>query len=126
MAAVGSLIRAALTAGALASGAGCVTMPSERAEAPPLPSAWRDAPLGAEQPVTDWWQGFNDPALNQLVVEALSEGPNVQLAVSRVREARALSTRPLLNSCRNSPRLAAASISASSKARRRLEPIASR
>lgn len=90
MAAVGSLIRAALTAGALASGAGCVTMPSERAEAPPLPSAWRDAPLGAEQPVTDWWQGFNDPALNQLVVEALSEGPNVQLAVSRVREARAL------------------------------------
>ena len=41
--------------------------------------------------MTDWWQGFNDPALNQLVVEALSEGPDVQLAVSRVREARALS-----------------------------------
>ena len=75
--------------GALAAG-GCVTMPSERAEAPPLPSAWRDAPQGAEQPVTDWWQGFNDPALNQLVVEALSEGPSVQLAVSRVREARAI------------------------------------
>ncbi|MGQ0533114.1 MAG: efflux transporter outer membrane subunit [Caulobacteraceae bacterium] len=66
-------------------------MPSERAEAPPLPSVWRDAPQGAELPVTDWWQGFNDPALNQFVVEALSEGPSVQLAVSRVREARALS-----------------------------------
>ncbi|ANP45629.1 efflux transporter outer membrane subunit [Candidatus Viadribacter manganicus] len=91
MPAVRSFVRAALTAGALASGAGCVTMPSERAEAPPLPSAWRDAPQGAEQPVTDWWRGFNDPALNQLVLEALSEGPNVQLAVSRVREARALS-----------------------------------
>lgn len=91
MAAAGSFIRAALTAAALASAAGCVTMPGERAEAPPLPSAWRDAPQGAELPVTDWWQGFNDPALNQLVVEALSEGPNVQLAVSRVREARALS-----------------------------------
>ena len=85
MAAVGSFVRAAALAGALASAAGCVTMPSERAEAPPLPSAWRDAPQGAELPITDWWQGFNDPALNQLVVEALSEGPDVQLAVSRVR-----------------------------------------
>ncbi len=91
MAAVGSFVRAAALAGALASAAGCVTMPSERAEAPPLPSAWRDAPQGAELPLTDWWQGFNDPALNQLVVEALSEGPDVQLAVSRLREARALS-----------------------------------
>jgi len=91
MSAVGSFVRAAAMAGALASAAGCVTMPGERAEAPPLPSAWRDAPHGAELPVTDWWQGFNDPALNQLVTEALSEGPNVQLAVSRLREARALS-----------------------------------
>jgi NodT family efflux transporter outer membrane factor (OMF) lipoprotein len=91
MSAARSLARAALIAAALASAAGCMTMPSERAEAPPLPSVWRDAPQGAELPVTDWWQGFNDPALNQLVVEALSEGPDVQLAVSRVREARALS-----------------------------------
>lgn len=90
MAAVGNLIRAVALSSALAAG-GCVTMPSERAEAPPLPSVWRAAPQGAEQPVTDWWQGFNDPALNQLVTEALSEGPSVQLAVSRVREARALS-----------------------------------
>jgi outer membrane protein, multidrug efflux system len=91
MSAARSLVRVALIAAALASAAGCLTMPSERAEAPPLPSVWRDAPQGAELPVTDWWQGFNDPALNQLVVEALSEGPDVQLAVSRVREARALS-----------------------------------
>ncbi|MGD9979109.1 MAG: efflux transporter outer membrane subunit [Hyphomonadaceae bacterium] len=90
MSPVRTLVRAALAAGALASAAGCVTMPGERAEAPPLPSAWRDAPQAAALPVTDWWQGFNDPALNQLVVEALSEGPSVQLAVSRVREARAL------------------------------------
>ncbi|MBL8546372.1 MAG: efflux transporter outer membrane subunit [Hyphomonadaceae bacterium] len=90
MAAVGNLLRAVALSGVLAAG-GCVTMPGERAEAPPLPSTWRDAPQGAELPVTDWWQGFNDPALNQLVVEALSEGPSVQLAVSRVREARALS-----------------------------------
>ncbi len=90
MVAFGNLFRAVALSGALAAG-GCVTMPSERAEAPPLPTAWRDAPQGAELPVTDWWQGFNDATLNQLVSEGLSEGPTVQLAVSRVREARALS-----------------------------------
>lgn len=84
-------LRAIALAGALAAASGCITMPSERAEAPPLPSQWRDAPAGAALPVTDWWRGFNDPALNQLVDEALAEGPSVQLAVSRVREARALS-----------------------------------
>jgi NodT family efflux transporter outer membrane factor (OMF) lipoprotein len=87
---IGGSARAAAMAALLATSA-CVTMPSERAEAPPLPSQWRDAPAGATLPVTDWWQGFNDPALTQLVGEALADGPTVQLAVSRVREARALS-----------------------------------
>jgi NodT family efflux transporter outer membrane factor (OMF) lipoprotein len=91
MKAVRSLARSAAMAAALAATAGCLTMPHERAEAPPLPSTWRDAPQGAELPVTDWWQGFNDPALNQLVAEALAEGPDMRIAVSRVREARALS-----------------------------------
>jgi NodT family efflux transporter outer membrane factor (OMF) lipoprotein len=85
------MVRAALTASALAATAGCITMPSERAEAPPLPEAWRDAPQGATLPVTDWWRGFNDPALDQLVAQALAEGPSMRLAISRVREARALS-----------------------------------
>lgn len=91
MPAVPGFVRAAVVAGALAASAGCVTMPDERAEAPPLPSAWRDAPQGAELPVTDWWRGFNDPALDQFVAEALAEGPDMRIAVSRVREARALS-----------------------------------
>lgn len=90
MAAVGNLVRSGALAATLAV-AGCVTLPSERAEAPALPSAWRDAPQGAELPVTDWWRGFNDPALDRLVEEALAEGPSIELAVSRVREARALS-----------------------------------
>ena len=86
-----ALVRVAALAGALTANAGCVTMPSERAEAPPLPSAWRDAPQGADLPITDWWRGFNDPALDQLVAEALAEGPDMRIAISRVREARALS-----------------------------------
>ncbi len=69
---------------------GCLT-PGERAEAPALPSTWRDAPQGAELPVTDWWRQFNDPALDRFVAEARAEGPSVQLAASRLREARALS-----------------------------------
>lgn len=77
-------------AGALMAAA-CSTMPNERAEAPPLPSAWRDAPVGAEIPVTDWWKRFDDRALDKLVDEALRNGPTVQIAASRVIEARALS-----------------------------------
>ncbi len=91
---VGSVVRAMALCGTLAA-AGCVTMPSERAEAPALPTMWRDAPVGAAAPVTDWWRGFNDPVLDQLIAEALAEGPSVQLAVSRVREARALSSSTL-------------------------------
>lgn len=75
---------------ALAVGA-CSTMPDARPEAPVLPTEWRDAPVGAEAGLEDWWHGFKDPALDQLVAEALENGPTVQLAASRVREARALS-----------------------------------
>lgn len=66
-------------------------MPHQRPEPPPLPTAWQDAPLGADLPVTDWWTHFNDPMLNRLETEALTSGPDVQLALSRLKEARAQS-----------------------------------
>ncbi|MBL8542803.1 MAG: efflux transporter outer membrane subunit [Hyphomonadaceae bacterium] len=75
---------------ALALGA-CSTMPRERPTAPALPTVWQDAPQGAETPVSDWWRSFNDPTLDALVAEALSNGPSVRIALARVREARALS-----------------------------------
>jgi NodT family efflux transporter outer membrane factor (OMF) lipoprotein len=84
-------IRTLAAALGLAALAACSTMPRERAEAPALPSAWRDAPVGADVPVADWWTHFGDSALDRLVVEALQTGPSVQLALARVREARALS-----------------------------------
>jgi multidrug efflux system outer membrane protein len=68
---------------------GCVLFPREHATAPPLPTAWVDAPVAASQPLTDWWSQFNDPILNQLVSEALENGPSVRIAALRVREARA-------------------------------------
>jgi multidrug efflux system outer membrane protein len=68
---------------------GCVLFPREHATAPPMPTTWVDAPVTANVPVTDWWTQFNDPTLNQLVSEALQNGPTVQIAALRVREARA-------------------------------------
>lgn len=69
---------------------GCVLYPHERAVAPPLPAAWVDAPVDAAVPVADWWMRFNDPTLNQLVQEALANGPSVRIAALRLREARAV------------------------------------
>jgi NodT family efflux transporter outer membrane factor (OMF) lipoprotein len=54
-----------------------------------MPATWVDAPVAANAPLTDWWTQFNDPTLNQLVSEALRNGPTVQIAALRVREARA-------------------------------------
>ena len=83
-------MRMAVLAGA-ALAAACSTMPRERASAPPLPTVWRDAPIGADVDLTDWWRGFDDATLDRLVAEALANGPSVQIAASRVTEARAVS-----------------------------------
>lgn len=83
-------IRTIVVIGAVLVGA-CSTMPSERPEAPPLAATWQDVPVGANVALTNWWEGFNDPELNRLVSEALAEGPSLQLAAARVREARAQS-----------------------------------
>ncbi|MEZ6023411.1 MAG: hypothetical protein R3C16_08395 [Hyphomonadaceae bacterium] len=48
-------VRALGFAGALMAAA-CSTMPDRRAEAPPLPEVWRDAPVSAAMPVDDWWR----------------------------------------------------------------------
>ncbi|HSH98184.1 MAG: efflux transporter outer membrane subunit [Methylophilaceae bacterium] len=40
-------------------------------------------------PVTEWWQSFNDPALNQLIEQALRDNPNVVIAAKRMESASA-------------------------------------
>jgi outer membrane protein TolC len=54
-----------------------------------MPQTWVDAPVAANEPLTDWWMQFNDPTLNRLIAEGLHNGPSVQIALLRVREARA-------------------------------------
>lgn len=86
-----TLRRLWLTGACAAALAGCVTMPDRKAEAPPLPTGWEDAAVQSDPAtLTDWWKGFNDPTLDRLIAEGLAEGPSVQLAVLRVKEARAL------------------------------------
>jgi len=76
---------------------GCSLMPHERAASPELPTAWRDAPVGATTSLTDWWTQFQDPLLNRLVAEALTDGPSLRLAVLRVQEARGVNQSTIAN-----------------------------
>lgn len=72
----------------LAALSACSTMPSREPTPPDLPAAWQDAPVGAEADLSSWWQRFNDPTLTALVDEALTSGPTIQIAASRIDEAR--------------------------------------
>src|ERR1700740_1174834 len=68
---------------------GCVLFPREHATAPSMPQTWVDAPVRRDAPLADWWTPFNAPTLTQLIAEGLRNGHTIQLAVLRVREARA-------------------------------------
>lgn len=87
--------RAALL-GAMAALAACSTMPSRKAQAPPLPQGWEDAGV-AEDPaaLVNWWTGFSDPTLDRLVAEGLADGPSAQIALLRVKQAMAVNRQTL-------------------------------
>lgn len=79
-----------LAAGTLA---GC-TLPGKRPEVPETaaivpPPAWRtQLPTGGAIRA-GWWQAFGDPALSDFVERALASNVDIEIAVSRVEEARA-------------------------------------
>ena len=67
-----------------------------RVNMPPLPNSptrWQHAP---DTPTTSdlqtWWQGFQDPQLNQLISQALATNHDLKIAKARVREAKAMLT----------------------------------
>lgn len=53
------------------------------------PAAWRTASTSGAPADAAWWQGFDDPALSQVVETALAHNTDVALAAARVEEARA-------------------------------------
>ncbi len=72
--------------------AGCTTVgPDYRRPDIALPAEYpaREAESVQALPA-DWWQLFNDPALNQLVASARANNADIRLAAARVQEADAL------------------------------------
>ena len=83
-----------LAAGVLAT-AGCKTVgPDYVRPEVSLPPAYRDAPASTETSASladlPWWAVFDDPTLQGLIGQALTNNPDLQVAVARIAQARAL------------------------------------
>jgi NodT family efflux transporter outer membrane factor (OMF) lipoprotein len=75
--------------------AGCTVGPNYRRPDLPTPPSYQEAQstprtqlTTAEADLSAWWRQFNDPLLDSLIARALAGSPDVQTALSRVREAR--------------------------------------
>jgi len=71
--------------------AGCAAQPLPTLDRS-LPAAWRHAPSPAASApdLKGWWHGFNDPALDALVDQALAENLGLKAAAERLLAARVL------------------------------------
>ncbi|MGC9966998.1 MAG: efflux transporter outer membrane subunit [Syntrophobacteraceae bacterium] len=78
---------------------GCMVGPDYHSPHPEVPSGWAgvtqapaaqpSVPTSQPAELTQWWKQFDDPMLAQLVEDALRANLDVQLAVARLRQARA-------------------------------------
>lgn len=70
----------------------CARMAGPAYERPdtPLNERWARAEAGSGTIAADWWTGFNDPILNQLIDTALSGNFDLRVAAGRVERAQAL------------------------------------
>jgi multidrug efflux system outer membrane protein len=61
-----------------------------------VPERWHNAPeaqpVSAPNDLSEWWKGFGDPVLNDLIGQALAANHDLRLAKARVREAKAITT----------------------------------
>jgi multidrug efflux system outer membrane protein len=65
--------------------AGCTVGPDWQRPRPETPATWRiEYEQAAEVANTRWWEGFGDPALNQLIDTALRENRDLRQAAARV------------------------------------------
>ena len=78
--------------------AGCASALPQQVKAPvvAVPAAWSAAPQTTPQTLSQqpadlsgWWQRFNDPALTELVAQALRANTSLQSAQAALRQARA-------------------------------------
>ncbi len=71
---------------------GCTPTRVEPPAAPAAPAQWRNAmpePADDQQVLREWWRGFADPLLDDLIAEALRANLDLRIAAARVREASA-------------------------------------
>ena len=79
----------------MALSAGCTpTRVEEKPDSVSAPRDWLNAPdnLTVSGPVDlkAWWQGFQDPVLNAMIAQALSQNHDIRIALARIREAKAI------------------------------------
>lgn len=73
--------------------AACTFGPNYRRPDLSVPAAYEFEPKDAAATInTDWWKQFNDPVLDQLIVEALANNKSVKQAAANVAQAAALLT----------------------------------
>jgi len=71
----------------------CMVGPDYRRPELSVPAAYEYEPKDAASTInTDWWRQFNDPVLDQLIVEALANNKSVKQAAANVEQAAALLT----------------------------------
>jgi multidrug efflux system outer membrane protein len=81
--------RAALLGPAVLAAA-CSTAPRLPLYQPPLAPQFANAQVSAQEPVGQFWRGFQDPELDQLVAAALTANADLRIAAANLDEARAL------------------------------------
>jgi len=80
------LLRALLLALSLS---GCMVGPDYVRPAIDVPAAWRiDEGEARDLSGTAWWEQFDDPVLNDLIVSALAQNKDVRIATARIEEYR--------------------------------------
>ncbi len=78
----------------LLSAGGCATFsPSQREPDKSLVPAAFSGPPQPWEPERRWWEGFNDPQLNELIEEALGHNFSLQQSWARLRQAQAFAMR---------------------------------
>lgn len=95
----GRLVPLALTLGVVAPGAGCAVGPDYERPGVKVPGTFgSDSRPGFARDAVEasWWHGLGDPLLEELIGRAAVSNLDLQVAASRIRQARALRTRSML------------------------------
>ncbi|MEO0589705.1 MAG: efflux transporter outer membrane subunit [Pseudomonadota bacterium] len=86
-------VTAALTLAGSLMLSGCMVGPDYAAPELDVPSAWSKASSEASadtlENLSQWWVKFDDPVLDELIAQAMANNPDRDIALARVREARA-------------------------------------